>query len=150
MSPQRQSARSRIDPDPGKAALREIKALHRFFEDWFLRRCSNDGTTFARCSAALAAGFVQIDPEGREHRRAALLGMLKAAYGCHAGAPFTIRIKQARVRLTHHGLVLATYEEWQQLAERTTARRSTALFGPAPASPLGVEWLHLQETWMRH
>jgi hypothetical protein len=143
------TTRSRTEGGQAAAAvLREIEGLHRFFEDWFLGRCPNERASFARCADALGPGFVQIDPEGRERHRAGLLKALRAAHGCHAGAGFAIRIKRAKVRLTHHGLTLATYEEWQRLGQRGTARHSTALFAPAASAPLGVAWVHLQETWI--
>ncbi|MBX6321645.1 MAG: hypothetical protein IRY94_07455 [Rhodospirillaceae bacterium] len=131
-----------------RAVLREIEGLHRFFEDWFLGRCPDDAATFARCADALAADFVRIGADGRVERRAGLIRALRAAHGCHAGTVFAIRIRRSTVRLTHRGLALATYEEWQRHGERTTGRRSTALLAAAPGAPAGVAWLHLQETWI--
>jgi hypothetical protein len=135
-------------PDLPAAVLAEIDGLHRFFVDWFLGRRTNDAAGFARCADALAADFVQIDPGGRERPRQALLEALQAAHGCYGELAFDIRIERAQVRIVRADLALATYEEWQQFADRLSARRSTALFAASPAAPLGVAWLHLHETWM--
>ena len=43
---------------------------------------------------------------------------------------------------------LLEYTEQQYRDGRMTRRRSTALFVANPAAPCGVEWRHLQETWM--
>ena len=131
-----------------EAALAEIAALHRFFVAWFTGRCPKRREAFARVADALAPGFVQIDPAGRERRRGPLLAALRAAHGSRAGEPFAIRIVRPKIRLVRRGLALATYEERQQSGGATTRRRSSALFAPAAAAPGGVAWLHLQETWI--
>ena len=130
------------------AALAEIVELHRFFVAWFTGRCPNSRAGFARVADALAPGFVQIDPEGRERRRGPLLAALNAAHGSRAGEPFAIRIVRPKIRLVRRGLALATYEERQRCSGAITRRRSSALFAPAATAPGGVAWLHLQETWI--
>ena len=131
-----------------EAVLAEIDLLHRFFVAWFLGSCPKSRASFARVADALAPGFVQIDPQGRERRRAPLLAALRVAFGCHAGEDFVIRIVRPKIRLVHRGLALATYEERQRSGGATTRRRSSALFAPAPTAPAGVAWLYLQETWI--
>ena len=131
-----------------EAVLAEIDGLHRFFVAWFLGSCPKSRASFARVADALAPGFVQIDPQGGERRRPALLAVLRAAHGCRAGEDFTIRILRPKIRLVHRSLALAAYEERQSCAGMTTRRRSSALFAPAPAAPGHVAWLHLQETWI--
>jgi hypothetical protein len=132
----------------GTAALAEIERLHRFFEAWFQGSLPRDPATFAACADALAPGFVQIDPQGRERERDGLLAALEAAHGCRAAAPFAIAIAEPRILLERDGLVLASYVERQHSGATGTARRSTAVLAAAPAAPLGVAWLHLQETWI--
>ncbi|MFO1058550.1 MAG: hypothetical protein U1E53_16475 [Dongiaceae bacterium] len=133
---------------PGAAALAEIERLHRFFEAWFRGTLPRDGASFAACAGALAADFVQVDPQGNENGRADLLARLEAAHGCRAGAPFAIAVEDARILLERDGLVLAGYVERQAGGGTATVRRSTALLAPDPAAPLGIAWLHLQETWI--
>ena len=132
----------------GTAALAEVERLHRFFEAWFRGSLPRDAAAFAACADALAAGFVQVDPQGREHRRGDLLARLEAAHGCRADAPFAITIEDARVLLERDGLALVTYVELQVSGSTTTARGSTALLVADSVAPLGAAWLHLQETWI--
>ena len=130
------------------ATLTEIVELHRFFVTWFTGRCPKSRAGFARVADALAPGFVQIDPAGRQRRRGPLLAALNAAHGSRAGEPFAIRIVRPKIQLVRRGLALATYEERQRCAGAITRRRSSALFAPAATAPGGVAWLHLQETWI--
>ena len=130
------------------AVLAEIDGLHRCFVAWFLGDCPKSRAGFARIADALAPGFVQIDPAGRERRRAPLLALLRAAHGGRAGEAFAIGIVGPKVRLVHRGLALATYEERQRSGATVTRRRSSARFAAARTAPEGVAWLHLQETWI--
>lgn len=132
-------------PDLAAAVAAEIDGLHQFFTAWFLGSCPRD--SFGRCSEALAADFVQVDPAGRLRRRDELLDALQAAHGCYAGLSFAIQIERTQVRLLPGDLALATYEEWQQFGERRSGRRSSTLFSRG-RGPLGVVWRHLHETWM--
>jgi hypothetical protein len=131
-----------------EAALAEIVELHRFFVDWFTGHCPKNRAGFARVADALAPGFVQVDPAGRERRRGPLLTALRAAHGSRAGEPFAIRIVRPKIQLVRRGLALAIYEERQRSGGAITRRRSSALFQPAATAPGGVAWLHLQETWI--
>ena len=45
-------------------------------------------------------------------------------------------------------LVLATYEEWQEIDSQESSRVSTVLFHKAPNTPNGLRWLHVHGTWM--
>ena len=87
-----------------EAALAEIVELHRFFVDWFTGHCPKNRAGFARVADALAPGFVQVDPAGRERRRGPLLTALRAAHGSRAGEPFAIRIVRPKIRLVRRGL----------------------------------------------
>jgi hypothetical protein len=57
-------------------------------------------------------------------------------------------VKEVAVRLLSPQLALTTYEEWQEIEGKVTARVSTAVFKQKANTPNGVEWLHVHETWL--
>jgi hypothetical protein len=126
----------------------EIEALHAFFEAWFTGVLPDDDSHFARCGEALAPGFTIISPDGRCTGRTDLLVTLRAAHGSHAPGTFLIRVDDVRVRALPGGLVLATYEEWQESAVARRGRLSSALLGDHADAPGGLTWLHVHETWL--
>ncbi len=128
--------------------LAEVADLHRFFEAWLNGGGAAAG--FDRCERALGDGFAIVDSAGALCERGPLLSALRAAHGRHAGAdePFRIWIERPTVRMVHDPVCLVTYEEWQRIGGRTTARLSSALFRRRPDGPNGVEWLHVHETWL--
>ena len=124
-----------------EACEREIRELHHFFEQWFRGDVQEDDTVFARLADVLAPSFQLISPRG------AILEGVRGAHG-KRGADFRIRIEAVDVRVHAEPLCLVTYEEHQKTPEGWTGRLSSALFQQAPDSPCGVQWLHLQETWL--
>ena len=61
---------------------------------------------------------------------------------------FTIVVSDPHAAWAGEGAVLLEYTERQYRDGSWTRRRSTALFLADPSTPRGVEWRHLQETWM--
>ena len=45
-------------------------------------------------------------------------------------------------------LSVLSYQEWQELPDRTVVRISTVLFRESESAPGGVEWVHLHEGWL--
>lgn len=126
---------------------REVVAMHEALQAWFV---TGDDDAFDHVEAALAPGFVVVDPGGGETDRDSLLASLGEAGGGRADAdpPFEIEIRAVEPRLTSDDLCLVTYEEWQRGGDDAeTGRVSSALFRRAESSP-GVEWVHLHETWL--
>ena len=124
----------------------EIIELHRFFQDWYNKQLSPTDENFARCSDVLHPNFTIIFPSGDQMRRQALLESLRNAHGSHTN--IQIWIKRVQVLHQNEGLVLATYEEWQENNRQVKSRLSTVLFQQAPTTPNGVRWLHVHETWI--
>lgn len=125
----------------------EINELHDFFQAWFASEVPQSQTEFGRVTHVLNDGFVLISPDGTMTARADLLEKIYAAYG---GRPnFRIWIENFRLHHAEGGIAVATYEEWQTIAEKTTARLSSAIFQTREDAPNGVAWLHVHETWMR-
>jgi hypothetical protein len=126
-------------------AWREVVALHAFFESWF--RSGGEAPDFTECECALGPDFSMIGPDGEMHGRDAVIERLRQARGAYP-ADFRIEVRDSGVIWTHGEAVLLEYTERQYRDGRTDARRSTALFLASAAAPRGVEWRHLQETWI--
>ena len=133
-----------------RIARDEVSALHRFFVDWMNGALPREWTAFARCADVLAADFAFIDPAGIRSERAVLLRQLEAAHGCFADSaePFQIHIENAEARTLDAEHCLVVYEEWQAEGCEERGRVSTALLRRRAAAPGGMEWLHVQETWL--
>jgi hypothetical protein len=132
-------------PSLADLAWQEVVALHAFFETWL--RESESVMDFSEVEAAIAKGFWMISPDGKMDEREAVLTWIRDARGSR-GPDFTIVALDPRAIWASDAAVLLEYTEQQYRDGRTTRRRSTALFLASPAAPRGVEWRHLQETWM--
>lgn len=124
-------------------ARAEVIALHAFFVEWF-RGAEAD---FGLCEGAFAADFRMVTPDGPVRDLDQVLGGARAARGT-MGRDFRIDIVDPRPVWTEEDAVLLEYVERQYREGRWTSRRSTALFTRRQSAPRGVEWRHLQETWM--
>ncbi|MHC4949005.1 MAG: DUF4440 domain-containing protein [Planctomycetota bacterium] len=125
----------------------EVEQLHAFFQAWFRGELPpDDEEAFARFADVLAPAFTMIDPAGRAGDRAATLAAVRSGHGAEPG--MTIGIRDHRHRLSGGDLSLVTYEEWQTRGGVTRGRVSSALFRANDATPNGVEWLHVHETWL--
>jgi hypothetical protein len=126
-------------------AWQEVVGLHEFFLVW-LNGVAPAGD-FSRAERAIGKNFRMISPDGSIEESAAVLGWIRGAHGSRP-APFTMAVSDPRTIWAGEGAVLLEYTEQQYRDGRTTRRRSTALFLADPAAPCGVEWRHLQETWL--
>ena len=97
---------------------------------------------------ALDPSFIIVDPEGTLSARAPLIDGLYKAHGSREG--LSIGIKNPTLRFENAEIIVATYEEWQEHAETTTARLSTVVFQESTdgESFNGLCWLHVHETWL--
>lgn len=134
----------------GQRLQTEVIELHQFFQDWFTGRLMNTDENFNRFSSVIAEDFEHISPEGLETNRDDLIYGLKKAHTSRANSekPYRVWIKNVRIRAVDDGIFIVSYEEWQESKGETRGRLSTALFREKPATPNGVEWLHVQETWL--
>jgi len=126
----------------------EIHELHQFFEDWFTARLDATEESFRRFADVLADGFEIVSPEGRKLDRDEILSAVRGTHGMHAAVPFRIWVDDVVTRDLGGGLLLATYEEWQSVGQRTRGRLSTAIFRPREGAPHGLEWVHVHEVWL--
>ena len=124
----------------------EIEDLHHFFEAWLGGSLPRTEETFSRLPLILDPGFTLISPTGEVATRAELLETLWREHGVRG--EWRIWIERPQLRYEDEKVVLATYEEWQMVGGKTTARLSTALFSRTPTAPHGLNWLHVHETWL--
>ena len=126
-------------------ARQEVVELHDFFVAWM--RGETPAGDFSRAEASISRHFRMSSPDGKIEESAAVLAWIKGAQGSRP-SPFTIAVLDHRTIWAGEDAALLEYTEQQYRDGRTTRRRSTALFVANPAAPCGVEWHHLQETWM--
>lgn len=133
-----------IPAEPAAAAQTEIRELHAFFQAWHRAELPRTEEAFARFQDALAPGFEIVTPDGAARDREAILTLV---WDGHASDP-EARIWVERPRLHFHegGVLVASYDEMQQVAGRSTARRSTVVFRADETAPNGLVWLRVHET----
>lgn len=120
----------------------EIRSLHAEFERWLRGEGSRD--YFDRIRSALADDFTFVAPNGDIVERDQLLADLANGWGARQ---IRIRIEATEVRWASEQHTLATYEEWHDHDDYTTARVSTVLFEANDDAPHGLVWRHVHETW---
>ena len=122
----------------------EIQELHQFFEDWFLGRTKSGD--LPRFTTVLDPNFIIIQPSRRMIQRDKLIDHITVAFGTHT----TMWIWVDDLRFVHIGvdIILATYNEWQQVLDNTSKRVSTAIFRNDPMMPNSCRWIHVHETWI--
>ncbi len=120
--------------------------MHRFFEAWFRGGFSDRERGFERFTGVMDSGFVMVSPKGTAVGLDALCAGLRGAFGSW-GAGDSIEVSEVTLRHAHADLVLLTYVETQRTPDKETARLSTVLMRQREATPNGVQWLHVHETW---
>ena len=126
----------------------EIIQLHQFFQDWYNNELARTEANFARCAEVLAPDFSIIFPGGEIVYQQPLLESLHKAHNSRDG--MRIWIKNVQMRHQIGDLILATYEEWQEIEGKITARLSSVFLQKAPSKPNGLLWLHVHETWIKN
>ena len=84
--------------------------------------------------------------------RAKLIEAVKSAHpGERRGlnpTPVRIWIQSYRQLATRQDIAIVAYEEWQSQGVESAGRLCSAIMRACPATPHGIEWLHVHETWM--
>jgi hypothetical protein len=124
----------------------EVIQLHHFFEEWLDGTLAKTRANYERLTAVMNPQFQIISPDGKTTAYEGLLAELWQAQ--HSRPGFRLWVKEVAVRPLSPQLALATYEEWQEIEGKVTARVSTAVFRQQANTPNGVEWLHVHETWL--
>lgn len=129
-------------------AEKEITELHQFFQDWFNGALNNTAEAFARFTEVMSEGFGIISPAGRLTELDELTANLKQMYSAHSN--IRIWIENVQLRRQDGRIIIATYEEWQQINNDTPhGRLSTVIFRENINMPNGLEWSHVHETWIQ-
>lgn len=132
-------------------AIREVVELHDCFRAWLRPHGDAPGgpkLDSARFERALAPEFRLVGPDGRVRDRETIIAWLHDLKGGR-GADFGMEVSDVRAVWQQGDAILLEYVETQYLQGKTTQRQSTALLKRAPDAPIGIAWMHLQETWLQ-
>lgn len=136
---------------PGPARVeREVRELHRFFEQWFRAELPDTAEAYGRFADAMDESFVIVTPGGASLERAELLAGLRSAHGSHGESTgrYDIRVENVSAREVGEGTWLVRYEEWQEEGDEVKGRQSSAVLVEDSGAPGGFRWLHVHETWL--
>ena len=133
---------------------KEVLRVHAFFVDWFTGKLEKSTDILdEQFSGRLSDDFVMINPQGRLLSKPQLVTGIMQAHNSHTDTDtdtdtdFEIHIHNVQLlqNLTEE-LKLVSYEEWQRISGKTTARRSTAVMKINNAT--SIEWKSVHETWL--
>ncbi|MDE1995312.1 MAG: hypothetical protein KGI75_22610 [Rhizobiaceae bacterium] len=126
----------------------EIVGLHRFFANWY-NADKADKLDFSRFERAIGEGFRMVVPDsGKILDREAVLAYVRNNRGSFHGE-FIIEIEDVSAGWEADDVIVVTYIEAQFRGGQWSRRRASALFSRSSSAPNGVEWRHLQETWLQ-
>ena len=126
----------------------EVVELHRFFQDWFNAELPDDAASFDRFAQVLADDFEIISPTGYRLERASVLTSVRSGHGRDPERSLVIEVRDVRSRTVGEGMVIVTYEEHQTTGSEHVGWQSSALLRAKEGRPNGVEWVHVQETYL--
>lgn len=121
----------------------EIERLHAGFERWYH---GDETIRFAEIEDSLADDFTFFAPNGVSVTRHDVVDGIRTAF---ASRRISIRIERPAVLWQRDETIVASYEEWHDHDDHSTARRSTALFTIDLSAPGGLLWRHVHETWIQ-
>jgi hypothetical protein len=130
-----------------RRASAEIAAFHRFFVEWYDAVTAND-VAFDRCESAFGREFHMIPPSGRIFDRGETIELIRSNRASYNG-DFSIEIEDIRPCWEAGDAIMVTYVEAQVRSGAKSRRQASALFTLSSSAPEGVEWQHLQETWLQ-
>lgn len=128
-------------------ARAEVVDLHRFFVEWYDAKTAGTAD-FDRFERAMGEGFLMIPPDGRILDREAVVGYVRGNRGGFDG-DFAIEIEDVRPGWEAGDVIVVTYVEVQARGGKNSRRQASAVFTRSSSAPNGVEWRHLQETWLQ-
>jgi hypothetical protein len=128
-------------------AKAEIEEIHAFFVHWFAEK-EAEPQEFKRLDESFDPEFAMVTPDGQLHQRSEVLWRLRKAKAAMQ-EKFSIRVEEITELWTSENAVLVSYVEAQSIGSRHTRRRATALFEKRDATPHGVAWRYVHETWIK-
>ena len=135
------------EPSLFERASAEIIAFHEFFVGWY-DAATADLTDFGRCEQVFGEGFQMIPPTGRVYDRAATIALIRDNRASF-DRDFSIDIEDIRAGFQTEDAIVMTYVEIQCRRGVWSRRQASALFTTSSSAPWGVQWRHLQETWLQ-
>ncbi|PZV35590.1 DUF4440 domain-containing protein [Mesorhizobium kowhaii] len=135
------------EPSLFSRASAEVVDLHRFFVDWFVAARAGKAD-FSRFERVIGDGFAMVAPDGQVLDRAAVVDHVRTSRAtCDDG--FAISIEDIRPGWQGGDTIVVLYVEAQLRGGKHNRRQSSAVFTTSSSAPNGVEWRHLQETWLQ-
>lgn len=125
---------------------KEIIRLHDFFEEWMTGTIEQSDKNFSRFSDSMGDSFYIVAPSGQLTQREGLIKGLYSTYNQRSN--MRIWIENVQVHHILDDTVIATYEEWQTLDNKTTARLSTVVFTYDETVANHLLWRCVHETWL--
>jgi len=122
------------------SVVEEVRRLHVFFDDWFAGR---PGRSIDEFSEALDEGFTIVNPHGSLMTADEIVGAVERRFGASEVA---IAVENFDVRRFGDAYV-CRYDEIQDVGGEQTRRVSTAVLVSDDATPGGLRWIAVHETW---
>jgi hypothetical protein len=120
----------------------EIIELHQFFQEYFTEILP--AKAISRFDQTLGAGFTLIESSGKIMDYDTIKQGIRQLHGQRQG--LRIWIENIMLRQELSDLLIATYEEWQEINEQKTQRACTVVFLKDEDAPNGLMWLHVHES----
>jgi hypothetical protein len=105
----------------------------------------DDDDAFARCRDVLDPNFSIVTPRGEALSCDDVLSGIRKRHDADAGR---IWIEAPTLLLKTAAIVTARYEEWHQQGGDPEGRLSTVVFARDEATPNGLRWMTVHETWL--
>lgn len=123
----------------------EIIDLHQFFQDYFTGVLPAED--ISHFDGVMAEDFTIVAADGRIADRKTIFNIIQASH--NQRSDFKIWIEKVVLQQRVGDISIVTYEEWQQSAESTTSRTSTAIFKEDASLPNQLRWLHVHESGLQ-
>jgi hypothetical protein len=128
---------------------REITEFFQFFSEWFDGSSPNTDEHYARIINVIPKDSTYINPEGK--LIAGESYFRDDIRKTHDSLPeLKMSMKNFRLQWETDDLALVIFEEWSQASVAVPgARLCSVIFRKNPATPNGIEWLHVHETLLQ-
>lgn len=123
---------------------RAIVAVHDFFVECY----TGQTRALTRLEVALSDEFTLVSPDGTTLDREAVLELVQEKCDRYALGEFDIAITDVRRLDASPDHAVARYVERQELPSSPNSRLSTVVFATGAATPTGLSWVTVHESWL--